>query len=126
MAHYTAAEYRQLRRDAKAFARSAQPGRTYYVVEKAGGVKTALRVGEIQFTKKAFVGLMWGSYSPERFFVEFGPVYNDRGHPAIRSLPTWRESAEDEVKFEAAFLGSKGHHERVRQATAGTPFRSTW
>lgn len=119
-------EYRRLKKDAKAFARRAQAGQTYYVVTVHGGVKSGLRVSEVVFKKKALVGLMAGGISPEQLYLRHGRVYEDRYHPDIAQIPTGREYDEMEAKHEAAFLGSPGHYEAVRDLSNGTGFRSTW
>lgn len=127
MAALSRSQLRQLKKAAKEFARRARPGTTYYVVDHVDGIKSGRRVAEIQFKKKSLVGLMWGSYSPERLYLATGgAIYEDRNHPAIRRLPTWREYDEAEAKFEAAFLGSQGHYEAVGQIADGTAFRPTW
>lgn len=128
MAALSPHEWRRLKKEARAFARRAVAGTTYYVVDYPNRI-----VWEIEFKKKPLVGLMWGSYSPERLYVLAGTVYEDRDHRAIRNLPTWREHNEMEEKFEAAFLAGRGHYEALDQATCGTApatsrsrFRSTW
>ncbi|MDT0445965.1 hypothetical protein [Streptomyces johnsoniae] len=127
MTSLTHAEYRRLKKDARAFARNVRAGRTYYIAEKTTGLKAGTFVGEIQFTKKPLIGLTWGGgIGPERFYLLYGPVYDRRDHPAIRNLRTWPEQNEHEAKFEAAFLNSRERHDTATHATRGTAFRSAF
>ena len=126
MTTLSGAEYRRLKREARDFARRARTGHTYYVIQTVGGADPGQRVMEFQFTKKPIIGLVWGSHSPEAMFIRYGGVYDRRDHPDIRNLRTWREHHEDNAKFEATFLGSRGHHQAMNQAARGTAFRSNW
>ncbi|WP_062215770.1 hypothetical protein [Streptomyces sp. NBRC 109706] len=118
-----------LRKQAKDFGRRAKPGRPYYVVDElVGGPDRGLRVvTEVRFTRRALVGLMSGSITPEGLWEQYGgQVYEDRGHPAIRHLKTTVEMKEDGDKWEAQLLGSAGHAQQVADAATGTRFRSIW
>ncbi|MEV6726875.1 hypothetical protein AB0M94_38895 [Streptomyces xanthochromogenes] len=69
--------WEQNRRDAKRFAREVEAGVTYWVIEEAvqpwGNEPIA---NDYVFEKKALLGLMSGSMSPERLVLTYGPVYD--------------------------------------------------
>lgn len=116
-------EYRQLKKAAKEFARSAAPDRTYYIVDTVGGVRAGRYINEIRFTKKPFVGLTWGAYTPESLYIQRGGVYRERDHRDIRNLPTWTEQRESDAKYEEAFLSSPEWADEVSGVAVGTRFR---
>ena len=123
MSTLTSREYRELKKAAKEFARTAEPDRTYYIVDTVGGVKAGKYINEIRFTKKPLVGLVWGAYTPESLYIQRGRIYRERDHRDIRNLPTWREHQEGEKKFEDAFLGSPEWADEVSGVATGTRFR---
>ncbi|MDT0270563.1 hypothetical protein RM844_30250 [Streptomyces sp. DSM 44915] len=84
-----------LRKQAARWARTARAGRTYYVVtEIAGPLYSGLAVNEIEFKRRALVGLMHGSWSPEQLYLMHGGrVYEDRQHPDLAGLKTTSEMA---------------------------------
>ncbi|WP_052847427.1 hypothetical protein [Streptomyces avicenniae] len=130
MSTLSGAEYRQMKREARDFARRARTGRTYYVVQTAGGHDPGKRVWEFRFTRVPLIGLCAGNGAagptPEEMWMRYGHVYDRRDHPDIRDLRTWREHREYDEKFEAQFLGSRRHHQAMNNAARGTGFRSTW
>lgn len=121
------------RQQAREFAARAEAGRVYYVVDElADGPKAgAMVVSEKRFTKKAFVGLMSGSVTPEQLWMEYGHVYTDRAdiplrRPDGRALPTTVEMAEEAEKLEEQMFSSPGWRESQNGRAVGTGFRSTW
>jgi hypothetical protein len=115
-----------LKKRAAEFAANVKPGRTYYVIDTlTGGDDNGTRViSEIRFTKKALIGLMCGSYSPEQFFTLYdGHVYDDPGHPALYGLQTTIEMAEEAAKGWAGMTNSSRFRDWQKKTVAGTAFR---
>ena len=123
MSTLTTREYRELKKAAKEFARTAQPGRVYYIVVMAGGVRF---VGGFNFFKVPRIGLdavAPPGPSPEHMWLHHGPIYSERDHRDIRNLRTWSEHHEDDAKYEAMLLGSPEWADEVAGVAVGTRFR---
>ncbi|MDT0306111.1 hypothetical protein RM780_03925 [Streptomyces sp. DSM 44917] len=120
--------WQRIEKAGEAFARSAQPGRPYYVIDTlaSGPDRGTEVVTEIRFTKKPLVGLMSGSHTPKSLWMQYGGrVYDDRGHRELRNLPTVTEMAELAEKIGAQILGSPGWDKAVGNAAVGTGFHAT-
>lgn len=124
MAALSPREYRRLKKEAAAFARRVRAGRTYYVVVKhpapAGRGAPQRLLSEIEFTKRALVGLMHGSFSPEGAYIHLGPIYEDRSHRDIRGLLTIREQARADAEFERTLFASPHWRKELDNVASGT------
>lgn len=107
-------------REAKAFARTAKVGRTYYAkaIHHLSEGKTTL-LTEIVFNRKHPLDgtpCRGASYTAEGAYLRDGPLYEDRDHHEIRDIPTLREYEEFKEKYGEEFLN--GHNPEGRRFRA--------
>lgn len=108
-------EVKQLKRDAAEFARRAKVGRTYYYVSEyvkrfKGDSLPKYLLSEIKFQKPSKSSRLLGGnvprwYGPltaENAYMDCGPLYEDRDHPAIRGMQTLSEYTEAAEKLSDA------------------------
>jgi hypothetical protein len=122
------------KQEAREFASRAKPDRAYYyVTEYAPGSRGPKRLlNEIVFKKpKRLYGpypLWYGPKTAYDAYMQNGPLYEDRSHPAIRGMQTAREHTEEVEKFADAFLGGDNKEgrefaNRLDRVADGTNFR---